>query len=232
MSINPTFKDRAKNILYYFLIAGIIQGFVAVFFANGNIEALNDPQVLTKVMLVSGIIDVIVFYLMNRKLIHDSMNRLESVSNVLKRSLSFFGIAYLTSVTLSIVVSRILPNNQAANQQTLDGLFISNPLAILFVVVIVAPIAEELVFRYAMISFKSEKSILISWIVSSLLFGFAHIAQAISEGHLEEMWFLLVYGALGFVLGYVYLKTKNIMYPIFVHAIYNLFNVMLMFFLL
>lgn len=85
------------------------------------------------------------------------------------------------------------------------------PAWILFMAVFVAPFTEELFFRAALVP-------RVGMLLSSLLFALFHM----SYGSISE-----IIGAflIGFVLAYVYKKSKSIITPILLHLGFNLVSV-------
>lgn len=79
--------------------------------------------------------------------------------------------------------------------------------------VILAPVVEELLFRGVLFNRLNEKmSLILAMLISSLLFGLFHglgVAQFV----------------FGLCMCVVYLKTRNIMVPIIIHIMNNLFAV-------
>ena len=86
-----------------------------------------------------------------------------------------------------------------------------NPLVNFFIVVICAPIMEELLFRKMIIDRTSSYGEGVSVIFSGLLFGLFH-------GNLVQFSYAFLIGAF---FGYIYIKTKNIVYPIILHMAMN-----------
>lgn len=82
-------------------------------------------------------------------------------------------------------------------------------------VAIIGPILEELVFRGIILGYmlkhKSERTAIL---FAALLFGLMHISP--------DQVFFTFWG--GIFLGYTYLKSKNILVPIFFHALNNIIN--------
>ncbi len=86
------------------------------------------------------------------------------------------------------------------------------PPALTFVaVVILAPIIEELIFRKIMIDRLSRYGESVAIVVSAISFGLFH-------GNFYQFFYAAM---IGLVLGYMYAKTRNILYPIALHAIIN-----------
>jgi len=120
---------------------------------------------------------------------------------------------------LSLVVQFFLPNNPSVNQQMVTDLTLSQPLFSFFVVVIFAPLTEELIFRgmlarYLFPKQDNSKQTLIFLLVSSLLFALIHF-----PGTLQQF---LVYASLGLSLGLAYVSRKGLLYSISLHALNNL----------
>ena len=86
-----------------------------------------------------------------------------------------------------------------------------NPLATLLCAVIIAPVAEELFFRKALIDRLSLYHPMDAILLSGLLFGLMH-------GNLTQ--FLYAF-PLGVLLGIIYWRTKNIRYTILLHVAIN-----------
>ncbi|MGU9544487.1 CPBP family intramembrane glutamic endopeptidase [Bacillus cereus] len=92
-----------------------------------------------------------------------------------------------------------------------------SPLALLSIVIL-APLVEELVFRYAAINILSRKFNEIGCIlVSSLFFSIMHF----------DFPFVFGYFLIGFVLAAIYVRTNRLLVSFVVHASMNLIVVML-----
>ena len=84
----------------------------------------------------------------------------------------------------------------------------------LIIVVIVGPVIEELMFRKLMIDRLSRYGNTVAIIVSSVSFGLFH-------GNLYQFFYAAL---IGLVLGFIYAKTKNVLYPIAMHILVNFFG--------
>ena len=120
---------------------------------------------------------------------------------------------------LSLVVQFFLPNNPSVNQQMVTDLTLSQPLFSFFVVVIFAPLTEELIFRgmvarYLFPKQDNSKQTMIFLLVSSVLFALIHFPGDVQQ--------FLVYASLGFSLGLAYISGKGLIYSISLHALNNL----------
>lgn len=84
----------------------------------------------------------------------------------------------------------------------------------LFVVSICAPIMEELLFRKTLIDRTAQFGEGVALVFSGLVFGLFH-------GNLVQFAYAFF---LGMLLGFIYIKTRNIVYPIILHMIINFFG--------
>ena len=117
-------------------------------------------------------------------------------------------LLYILSMVCSIIAEMVTGATNPINQEMIIDSMMAFPILNILTVVILAPIAEELVFRFAMIKINSKYKYI--WlIISSLIFGLLHIWG--------DYIYLLDYALFGFIIGFVYLKTENIWYPIAIH---------------
>lgn len=80
--------------------------------------------------------------------------------------------------------------------------------------IVVAPVVEELLYRVTVLGgFMKQQSLAAGWIVSSVLFSFAH-------GFPDSLALL----PLAFALGYAYMKRRSYRTVVLVHFIFNAFN--------
>ncbi|MFP7487762.1 CPBP family intramembrane glutamic endopeptidase [Priestia filamentosa] len=87
--------------------------------------------------------------------------------------------------------------------------------------IVLAPIIEEFIFRKVIIGhiFKNHKYI--GLVVSSILFGSLHLLAGFSVPG------LIIYVSLGFILGWIYIKTERIEASITAHTFNNFISVVL-----
>lgn len=87
----------------------------------------------------------------------------------------------------------------------------SSPITVLLVVVILGPIMEELLFRYAitrrLLPYGEKTAVLLT----GLFFGLAH-------GNFYQFFYCFAIGAL---FSYIYVRTKSLLYPVLFHIVFN-----------
>ena len=86
-----------------------------------------------------------------------------------------------------------------------------SPWANFLIVVIAAPIMEELLFRKFLIDRTARYGEGVSMLISGLMFGLFH-------GNLNQFMYAFI---IGMLFGFIYVKTRNIKYTIILHMIVN-----------
>ena len=120
---------------------------------------------------------------------------------------------------LVIVAQTFLPNDPSVNQQMVEELTHNQPLFSFFMVVVFAPLTEELTFRGMLARFvfpqqDNIKQTALFLLVSSLIFALVHFPGTPLQ--------FLVYASLGFSLGLAYISKGGLAYSIALHALNNL----------
>ena len=126
-------------------------------------------------------------------------------------------------ILLNILGLFIPTEGISQNEESIRKITEAHPILMLFPVVILGPIVEELVFRYILIG-KFPRYKWLGVLTSSLLFGILHLTSG-------EFMFLYIYGTMGLILGGIYYKSKNIWFPIGVHILNNLIVTLITLFL-
>ena len=80
--------------------------------------------------------------------------------------------------------------------------------------VVIGPIVEELMFRKFLMDKLGTYGDRTAIVVSAVAFGLFH-------GNLSQLFYAVL---IGFVLGYIYAKTANVIYPIIMHMLLNFFG--------
>lgn len=106
-------------------------------------------------------------------------------------------------------------SESTANDALIQVIFTGeNPLLIILLIGVAAPIMEEIVFRGGIIGFWLEKFPIAAIAVSSILFGLVH-------GPTNLISFL-IYGLMGLILSLAYYKTKRIEVSMSIHFLNNI----------
>ena len=120
---------------------------------------------------------------------------------------------------VAITAQFFLPNDPSVNQQTAEQLTHNQPLFAFFMIVVFAPLTEELTFRgmlarYVFPQQDNVKQTVLFLLVSSIIFALVHFPGTPQQ--------FLVYASLGFSLGLAYISKGGLAYSIALHALNNL----------
>ena len=119
---------------------------------------------------------------------------------------------------VAITTQFFLPEDPSVSQQIVSQLTVEQPAFAFFMVVVFAPLTEELIFRGMLARYlfpKQDKSKQVLFLlVSSVLFALIHFPGDVQQ--------FLVYSSLGFSLGLAYISRKGLVYSISLHALNNL----------
>jgi membrane protease YdiL (CAAX protease family) len=144
------------------------------------------------------------------------MGQFEKKRMSLPQLLAVFCIMETISVVGSIISNALMQTVSAITggdySSPINEIMDGAPWWILFLVVgIIGPIVEELICRQAimrrLLPFGEKSAI----IFSAILFGLMH-------GNFYQLFYAV---GLGLVLGYVYTRTNNVLYPCLLHVIFN-----------
>lgn len=194
------------TIFLYFIFASIGSIIFGNYYKNPNKLIAGLSQLGTYLIMLFGLC-----FIYRKRLINDFKNfKKENTNIAIKNWLCGLGIMIVSNLIISFIV-RDIAANESANRELLNNLPITN----MIIMVIIAPLIEEITFRA---SFKNAFS---KWytfaITTGLLFGLAHIA----EYTLLELLFIIPYGALGFFFAKAMYETNNIYTSYIAHFIHN-----------
>lgn len=120
---------------------------------------------------------------------------------------------------LVIIAQFFLPEDPSANQQIITELALRQPIFSFFLIVVFAPLTEELIFRGMLACFlfprqDNVKQTTLFLLVTSIIFALVHFPGTPQQ--------FLVYASLGFSLGLAYVSKGGLSYSIALHALNNL----------
>lgn len=180
-------------------------------------------------VLIELILFVVVMLLYNKEFKKDyKIFKLNFKDNVIK-IISYFalfmalkiGTALISSI-LSFALNFTL--GESENQVVVMKLVSAEPLLMIINTCILAPFVEEGIFRLSIRKVFSNKYLFI--LVSGLFFGMMHIFPTDLPTSLALIY-SITYVAMGFYLAYIYTETENIWFVIFIHALNNLFSMII-----
>ncbi|HEX7064181.1 MAG TPA: type II CAAX endopeptidase family protein [Bacillales bacterium] len=197
-------------------LSGLAAGFV---FVGAGMSEMQRTQASVIWSLISFIAALIVMLILLRTDIASrrmAKDRSTVDGAILWAFLGVF-IAFGAQIFAALIEQSLGVQRGSENTQMITEISRRMPIFIV-VVAIIGPIMEEIVFRKVIFGALYKKwDFAIAAVISSLLFGLAHI----------ELAHLLTYTAMGFVFAFLYAKTKRILVPIVAHASMNTFVVLM-----
>ncbi|WP_338471506.1 type II CAAX endopeptidase family protein [Niallia sp. XMNu-256] len=193
-------------------LSGIIGSPLLLFFSNMFGYSMSPGSAVTSWLLISFSIAFVFILFHLRKEIHPIRNE----QGVIPLQSIFWGISgiflafFAQSIAITIEMALGIEMG-SENTQQIVGLIQAAPLVII-ITSIIGPILEEIVFRKILFgSLYKKLNFFLAALISSLIFSLAH-------GEPEH---LILYGAMGFTFAFLYVKTKQILVPIFTHVAMN-----------
>ena len=120
---------------------------------------------------------------------------------------------------VAIAAQFFLPEDPSVNQQIVSQLTVAQPVFGFFMVVVFAPLTEELIFRGMLARYlfpKAEQRQTDSSFSPRIECAFC------LDSFSRDFATVLVYASLGFSLGLAYVSRKGLLYSISLHALNNL----------
>lgn len=141
-----------------------------------------------------------------------------------------FGVLlFVVSIISSLVIMLLTGLDTSVNQAAIEEMFGQYPFYVAFSAVVFAPIVEEGLFRGVFFRGFSSRNMILAYLVSSLLFGFIHVADSVLAGNLLDVVFIFVYANMGLVFALLYHKSDQMISGILLHALYNGLSILALF---
>ena len=217
-NINRKFFSKIGLNYTFFGVFAIIMQIIII-----NIIGFTNPIILNDINLTSIIASVcnyilplpIFLYLMNKlekQEINSNKLTIKKFIVYIAISLTLMWIGNLIGLTITEILGNLI-QSEIANPivETIDS---SSIYTNLLLMVIMAPIFEEIIFRKLLIDRTIKYGKGVSILLSALIFGLFH-------GNLNQFFYAFLIG--GF-FAYVYIKTGKIIYTILLHLTVNFFG--------
>ena len=217
-NINRKFFSKIGLNYTFFGVFAIIMQIIII-----NIIGFTNPIILNDINLTSIIASVcnyilplpIFLYLMNKlekQEINSNKLTIKKFIVYIAIALTLMWIGNLIGLTITEILGNLI-QSEIANPivETIDS---SSIYTNLLLMVIMAPIFEEIIFRKLLIDRTIKYGKGVSILLSALIFGLFH-------GNLNQFFYAFLIG--GF-FAYVYIKTGKIIYTILLHLTVNFFG--------
>lgn len=145
-------------------------------------------------------------------------------------SLVLIGIITFFAIVFSGIVLEVTGISNSNEQEIDSALNIDCITYILIAVaaILFAPIAEELFFRFLLYRSVEKCNFVLAHILVAVLFGFFHVWEyIIFDKNYIQFISMISYICMSLGFSILYQKTKNIWYPIILHAVINFIAIVL-----
>ncbi|MFX1507265.1 MAG: type II CAAX prenyl endopeptidase Rce1 family protein [Promethearchaeota archaeon] len=224
------FSDLVAYVSILLAVGTPLLGIVSIFFSEIDEESFNIIiNIIINLISQIGLIFIFVLLYQNKKVEPEEKSMppgSHSITLLLLYSmlaLFTFGVAFLATILEEFGFSFESPYQ--AFEPTIDLLGEPFFYFLFFSFYILgAAVSEELAFRRTFIPFLERRGLGTFWVllVSSLLFSLMHSPQDILFG---SMGFTIIHFfstfAGGLALGFLYMRTRNIIWPIILHGLNN-----------
>ena len=196
---------RCLSVLFlYFSLSYILSYMFYEAFASTNNVIRTISLILSNLFIL---LIITLFFL--PKLVNDA-NKLskDNLKIAYKNWVLGIIIMYLSNFII-LLINKDLAANEATNRAILQ----QAPIYAIIVMVIIAPITEELIFRLSLRNIFNNRTLYC--LFSGLIFGILHLTS------IKEILFLIPYGSLGFFFAKTLYDTDNIYAPMITHITHN-----------
>ena len=133
-----------------------------------------------------------------------------------------YGIRFVLGIPVAVAIAAYAPSLQNPNQDAVVTLIAYDVIRTGLLAVILAPIVEEILFRGIVFAALCPKSRALAYLVSTLLFGFLHVAAFLILNFSPGLFLTMaIYFPAGIALAWAYEKSGTVITPIVLHALMN-----------
>jgi len=202
---------RTIWVIFFYSFLSITIHLINLNFTNNEFTPLN--YAFTDIV-------VILFFVKYHRFVLSHFKRLKSdIKENYKSLLYIFCLGTLGTLLLTYVYTNIF-HIYSANELDVEELIKGSALQMIPVSLLLAPISEELTYRAILTDLKKHR--FACTIISSILFGLAHVLSA--NNLFIGLIYLIPYSMIGFTFAFGALKTNNSLVSMLMHIAYNLIN--------
>lgn len=183
----------------------------------------GSPMTETELNLLFFVLNFVLLLLIFHKFIfHSCKTGILRPFRTLRWAFFGFGLYWLCSLGVGWLILDLNPEFVNVNDQSIFLMLEENYSLTVLGTVLLAPVAEELLYRGLIFGTLYERSKLLAYIASTLLFALVHIVGYITIYDLPTLLLcLLQYLPAGLCLGFAYARTGSILTPILAHIAVN-----------
>lgn len=191
---------------------------VVLFFKKFGID-INSFSLVNKcaALIIIDITFMFILYLIFRKELNREFSRyVKNFNKYFSFGFKWWIIGLIVMMGSNFIIQSVFGVSTATNENYVQDALSKMPVYIVFSSCIMAPFAEELIFRKALRKMFNNDFLFI--VMSGIIFGFVHNVSSIGS---MQMLYIIPYGVFGAVFGYIYVKTNTIFTSMTFHFIHN-----------
>jgi membrane protease YdiL (CAAX protease family) len=222
-------KKTLKNFILFLLIFFVWMLFAPISVALPLVAINNFFDVSIEFqrffLMISEVVTILfIFALYKDEIMSDIIKFKNNFISLIEKYIPYWIVMIVIMTVVSNIIGMFFKDGPANQNLVVESLK-STPLLVGISIVVLAPLVEELIFRFSLRKVFTNDYIYI--FMSGLIFGLIHIISG--ENITKELPFLIIYCIPGFTFAYAYIKSKNIAVPIFLHFVHNVFATFVIF---
>ena len=168
-------------------------------------------------LLYEFIFIIILFLIYRKKFTNDFKKYIKKFKTYIMEYMEYWALAFGLMIISNMVITGILPDSVATNQEILNSTFDKSPLYMIISACLFAPFIEETIFRLSIRNMFKNDTLFI--IISGFIFGSLHVIG--SSTRWMDLAYFIPYSIPGFIFAYTLVKSKNIFVPMSLHLFHN-----------
>lgn len=212
---------KEKNKLGIYGIIGFVVWFLFQNYSDLPFKILNinPPTLFLEVytILVEILTILFIFLLFKKEIVHMWKDFYENRDKYFKKYFKYWFLILILMAFSNGIITLINKSEISNNQEAINDMFKRLPIYTYILSVFLAPIIEELVFRFCFMKIFNNKYLYI--ILSGVIFGLFHIIGSFESAY--DFLFLVPYSIPGLIFAYILYDSKNIFNTIWLHFVHN-----------
>lgn len=219
------FMSRKETVLGWLLVLlHLLILPVALVFLN---HYLPRPMTIAQINLVAFVavfgLALVIFW---RYLWRNLLTAKHNLPRCLRSALIGFGIYWLGSFLVSLLVMHIDPEFANVNDTNINAMLDSGSPLLAVAIVLMVPVSEECMYRGLLFQGMRRLGRPLAYILSILCFALIHVVGYIGSADLVTLGLcLLQYLPAGFALAWAYEQSDSVWTSIFIHIAVNLMGI-------
>lgn len=212
---------KEKNKIGIYGIIGFVVWFLFQNYSDLPFEILNinPPTLFLEVytILIEILTILFIFLLFKKEIVHMWKDFYENRDKYFKKYFKYWFLILVLMAFSNGIITLINKAEISNNQEAINDMFKRLPIYTYILSVFLAPIIEELVFRFCFMKIFNNKYLYM--ILSGVIFGLFHIIGSFESAY--DFLFLVPYSIPGLIFAYILYDSKNIFNTIWLHFVHN-----------